>query len=127
MIGLPDDDSKLDNPYSNDSASTPLLPASQGRRSPDHPPQFQSNGPTPSNNVIDIIQEDTWPQYGGEAPPEFAPYEAQHWVNADGNIVSHDPHLNEDGLYLKLSLECFLTISYSPRRGALSLPTILLG
>lgn len=127
MIGLPDDDSKFDNPYSNDSASTPLLPASQGRRSPDHPPQFQSNGPTPSNNVIDIIQEDTWPQYGGEAPPEFAPYEAQHWVNADGNIVSHDPHLNEDGLYLKLSLECFLTISYSPRRGALSLPTILLG
>jgi hypothetical protein len=101
MIGLPDDNSKFDNPYSNDSSSTPLLPASQGRGSLDNPPPFQSNGSTSSNNIIDFIQEDTWAQYGGEAPPEFTPYEAQHWVNADGNIVSHDPHLNEDGSYFE--------------------------
>jgi len=36
---------------------------------------------------------------GGEAspPPEFTPYEAEFFVEDDGDIVSHDQHLNEDG------------------------------
>lgn len=39
---------------------------------------------------------DTFPS-GGEEPPEFTPYEAEHWVSRGGDIISHDPHLNEDG------------------------------
>jgi hypothetical protein len=35
---------------------------------------------------------------GGEEPPEFTPYEAEHWVSRSGDVISHDPHLNEDGV-----------------------------
>ncbi|KAI9459200.1 hypothetical protein BJY52DRAFT_1223198 [Lactarius psammicola] len=28
---------------------------------------------------------------------EFTPYDAEHWVSEDGEVISHDPHLNEDG------------------------------
>lgn len=40
---------------------------------------------------------DTFPA-GGEDPPEFTPYEAEYLVSGNGDIVSHDPHLNEDGV-----------------------------
>ncbi|KAF7985357.1 hypothetical protein HWV62_6581 [Athelia sp. TMB] len=33
-----------------------------------------------------------------DAPPSFAPYEADFSVNSDGTVVSHDPHLNEDAI-----------------------------
>lgn len=32
-----------------------------------------------------------------DPPPEFTPYEAEYELTNDGDIVSHDPHLNEDG------------------------------
>ncbi len=35
----------------------------------------------------------------GEEPPEFTSYEAEHWVSKNGEIISHDPHLNEDGAW----------------------------
>jgi hypothetical protein len=51
--------------------------------------------------------EDTIPAYGSSdsstvfipqtAPPEFSLYEAQFFTVGNGNIVSHDPHLNTDG------------------------------
>lgn len=31
-------------------------------------------------------------------PPGFAPYNAEFFAVSDGNVVSHDPHLNTDGL-----------------------------
>jgi hypothetical protein len=33
-----------------------------------------------------------------DSPPEFAPYEADFFTLKNGWIVSHDPHLNQDGL-----------------------------
>ncbi|EIW86750.1 hypothetical protein CONPUDRAFT_23890, partial [Coniophora puteana RWD-64-598 SS2] len=30
-------------------------------------------------------------------PPAFAPYQASFFVSGSGSVVSHDPHLNEDG------------------------------
>ncbi|KAI0056290.1 hypothetical protein BV25DRAFT_1814257 [Artomyces pyxidatus] len=30
-------------------------------------------------------------------PPDFTPYEAEYWVSEDKSVISHDPHLNEDG------------------------------
>ncbi|KAK0465054.1 uncharacterized protein EV420DRAFT_1637223 [Desarmillaria tabescens] len=32
-----------------------------------------------------------------DPPPEFAPYHAEYFDTGNGNIVSHDPHLNSDG------------------------------
>ena len=44
------------------------------------------------------------PPGGEEPPPEFAPYEAEFFISGK-EIVSHDPHLNEDG-------ECSCFIDY---------------
>jgi len=32
-----------------------------------------------------------------EPPPPFTPYEAEFFESSDGDIISHDHHLNEDG------------------------------
>lgn len=32
-----------------------------------------------------------------ETPPVFTPYEAEFFESDDGDIISHDHHLNEDG------------------------------
>jgi hypothetical protein len=37
------------------------------------------------------------PEVPQEDPPAFAPYEAESWEDDDGNTISHDKHLNEDG------------------------------
>ncbi|KAI0305305.1 hypothetical protein B0F90DRAFT_1703335 [Multifurca ochricompacta] len=58
------------------------------------PPSFEESA---GHIVIDINGiVDAFPT-GGEEPPEFTPYEAEHWVSKNGEIISHDPHLNEDG------------------------------
>jgi hypothetical protein len=59
------------------------------------PPSFQESG----GDAVVVFDEvaDAFPG-GGEEPPQFTPYEAEHWVSRSGNeIISHDPHLNEDG------------------------------
>jgi hypothetical protein len=58
------------------------------------PPSFEESS---GHAVISFDSVfDTFPA-GGEEPPEFTPYEAEHWVSRGGDIISHDPHLNEDG------------------------------
>ena len=32
-------------------------------------------------------------------PPEFTPYEAEHFEVGYSDVVSHDPHLNSDGSF----------------------------
>jgi len=49
------------------------------------------------HTVISFDDGADWFPAGGEEPPEFTPYEAEHWVSMSGEIISHDPHLNEDG------------------------------
>ncbi|KAH9486958.1 hypothetical protein JR316_0001024 [Psilocybe cubensis] len=44
---------------------------------------------------IDIKHNDT-PQ-SEPPPPPFAPYEPEFFVKSDGEVISHDHHLNEDG------------------------------
>ena len=57
------------------------------------PPFYESGG-----DVVLVFDEvaDAFPE-GGEEPPEFTPYMAEHWVSRSGEIISHDRHLNEDG------------------------------
>jgi hypothetical protein len=64
------------------------------------PPSFKESG----GDAIVTFEEvtDVSPAGGeeppkGEEPPEFTPYEAEHWVSGSDKIISHDPHLNEDG------------------------------
>jgi len=58
------------------------------------PPSFGDSG----GDVVLVFDEvaDAFHK-GGEEPPEFTPYEAEHWVSRSGEIISHDTHLNEDG------------------------------
>lgn len=53
------------------------------------------------SNVVDkthFLKEDPFvPPGGEEPPPEFTPYEAEHFTGSYGEIISHDPHLNQDG------------------------------
>ncbi|KAI1797930.1 hypothetical protein LXA43DRAFT_877356 [Ganoderma leucocontextum] len=71
-------------------------------------PSAATSGPSPSSRSS--LPEDTqapryterafenvyFPTGGEEPPPEFTPYEAEFFVSGK-EIVSHDPHLNEDG------------------------------
>ena len=88
--------------------SPPTFPVAGG-------PGFSGAGPsTPSGSQLGpspTFPEDTdVPKYterpielayippgGEEPPPEFTPYEAEFFISGK-EIVSHDPHLNEDGL-----------------------------
>lgn len=37
-------------------------------------------------------------------PPDFSEYQADYSTGSDGNIVSHDKHLNEDGTHYLVGL-----------------------
>ncbi|TFK77124.1 hypothetical protein BDN72DRAFT_754946 [Pluteus cervinus] len=70
----------------------------QGSSSSEPPPPFQDEDPSSS------IPLDSLPDYGygtgpGQdvSPPEFTPYEAEFFLVANDDVVSHDPHLNGDG------------------------------
>ncbi|KAI9433004.1 hypothetical protein H4582DRAFT_2082825 [Lactarius indigo] len=70
----------------------PLLCNSEAGPSDLPPPSFEDG-----HLVFDI---DKFPEpflEGGEDPPEFTPYKAEHWVSNNGEIISHGCHLNEDG------------------------------
>ena len=62
----------------------------------DPPPAFEPEEGLVQRNFVD----DDYSAPGGEPPPDFSPYEAEHFYSSSGNIVSHDPHLNEDGWLL---------------------------
>jgi hypothetical protein len=79
--------SKLDNPYS--LLPSDLLPPHAATQVP--PPPFQEAGSSLMGGEV------VYPHYGEEQPPEFMPYEAKSFTTGDGHVVSHDPHLNEDG------------------------------
>ena len=101
MIGVEDNNSKLDNPYEGGPSTSVAQAGSEARRNgAELPPPFDAAPSAASNSLQHLLHDDVhWNQDGGELPPEFTPYEAEHWVTGDGDIVSHDPHLNEDGMW----------------------------
>lgn len=61
------------------------------------PPTFDESV---NHVLVDLDNEGTdavFPQGGEEPPPSFTPYKAEYFVAKDGNVISHDPHLNQDG------------------------------
>lgn len=68
------------------------------------PPSFEETVGIRSS-VIDELNSNTYAPPGGEEPPPaFVPYEAEYFEDDEGTIVSHDPHLNEDGMTAALLL-----------------------
>lgn len=59
------------------------------------PPPFEQSAGDPV--VLHFSQHETYTAPGGEDPPEFAPYDASYFISGTGDVISHDPHLNEDG------------------------------
>ena len=58
------------------------------------PPPFEATQPSAYSDLDSNVYA---PPGGEDPPPEFVPYEAEYFRTDDGNVVSHDPHLNEDG------------------------------
>lgn len=58
------------------------------------PPPFEASTSDP---VLQVSESEILVPRGGEDPPAFAPYEASYFTSGDGSLISHDPHLNEDG------------------------------
>lgn len=54
------------------------------------------------------------------APPAFAPYEAEFVRSKQGHIISHDPHLNEDGKQWLLFNNPFLMLTRNNQQEKLS-------
>ena len=76
------------------------------------PPSFEESA---GHVVVDLGTVDDIFPAGGEDPPEFTPYDAEHWVTKSGEIISHDRHLNEDGVLwqhvLPFCLLCLMHLS----------------
>ena len=62
----------------------------------DHPRKVEESQPVASASETDHLLLDI-PATNLEPPPEFTPYEAEHFEAACADVVSHDPHLNTDG------------------------------
>ncbi|OAX44267.1 hypothetical protein K503DRAFT_789010 [Rhizopogon vinicolor AM-OR11-026] len=73
-----------DNPHATSSASASHQP----------PPTFEESV---GDHILQFSQDDTFTPVGGEQPPPFVPYDANFFTSHSGDIISHDPHLNDDG------------------------------
>ncbi|KAI0031147.1 hypothetical protein K488DRAFT_25836, partial [Vararia minispora EC-137] len=60
------------------------------------PPSFEHSANDPLFD-FDTDRGFVIPQGGEAPPPDFAPYNAESFISWNGDIISHDPHLNEDG------------------------------
>jgi hypothetical protein len=62
-------------------------------------PTFEEAQAVPDDHVIDFANTTYSLPGGEEPPPEFTPYEAEYFQTGNGDVISHDDHLNEDGGY----------------------------
>ncbi|KAG2159835.1 uncharacterized protein EDB93DRAFT_1244610 [Suillus bovinus] len=60
------------------------------------PPTFEESV---ADNVLHLPENDNlnFAHEDDEEPPAFAPYDAHFFTSRSGDIISHDPHLNDDG------------------------------
>ncbi|KAA1471511.1 hypothetical protein DENSPDRAFT_837516 [Dentipellis sp. KUC8613] len=74
----------------------PQRPAAEaGPSHAEPPPTFEESS---GHVLIDFDQPNGYIPAGGEVPPpDFTPYEAEYFVSKSKEIITHDPHLNQDG------------------------------
>jgi hypothetical protein len=64
-------------------------------KGPSHnPPTFEESA---DHIVLDFSPQQNVPDVNDSSPPEFTPYKADFFKLKNGWIISHDPHLNQDG------------------------------
>ena len=90
----------LDSPTSSNAIAGPsITPSLDAALIPSGPSGKDAEANERSiPNVLEGIDFPV-PAGGEEPPPEFTPYEAEHFATSSGDIISHDKHLNEDGAY----------------------------
>jgi len=93
MIHLPEDDKKFDL-----SEALPAQPSGQPSGSSNI---VSSNGQLEANLLIDFgdAPQNANQSLGLGPPPDFTPYDAEHFEVGYSDVVSHDPHLNSDGSF----------------------------
>ena len=99
---LTEDDKKTIDPSEAIVALTPTGPSASGS-------SITTTTTTPSSSlalVNDSLNNAHRLVEIGDAPlgppPEFTPYEAEHFEVGYSDVVSHDPHLNSDGSFFFL-------------------------
>lgn len=103
MIRLPEDEKKIDSPATTPSSGQPFASGSS-TSTVSSPPLLLNDslngqlGAAETNPLIDLGSS-TSQNIDLGPPPEFTPYEAEHFEVGYSNIVSHDPHLNSDGSF----------------------------
>lgn len=81
---------------SDSSTSTPHDPPLEDERLPTFEEVEHASSSGEARPLIEFTE--TIPGRGGEEPPpEFTPYEAEFTRDGNGDIISHDAHLNTDG------------------------------
>ena len=125
MIVDPTANSTDDKKQLEESLSSQL-----GEASNPAPPPFEFN--QQDHELVDISGTESTPlihtsptDRAHGPPPEFAPYNAEHFSLDNQDIVSHDPHLNADGLcsvYVESHVKS--SLSNNVRRSAVSFFTL---
>jgi hypothetical protein len=97
MIVLDETNPEPDYKYKSDEIRT-TFPSSE---SSEQLPSFEEST---SHVPLGVFQTDHLeghiapdPPYQ-DPPPSFSPYVSSYFAHSDGSIVSHDAHLNEDGI-----------------------------
>ncbi|KAI0756940.1 hypothetical protein C8Q80DRAFT_1131215 [Daedaleopsis nitida] len=95
MIAMSVTDKKAPPYYSDSLETDPAAagPSTGSQLDPLLPPPHDSEVPKYTERAFENVYI---PGGGEEPPPEFTPYEAEFFISGK-EIVSHDPHLNEDG------------------------------
>lgn len=82
----------------SDVEEQPLLEQGSSSRMQLPPPPTFEEAVIQRTSIVDDLNANIYAPPGGEeAPPAFEPYHAEYFEADDGTIVSHDPHLNQDG------------------------------
>jgi hypothetical protein len=80
----------------------PLVASASNAGIIDPPPPFMHDSPASQLLIDDLLPPTTGglhtpPLNDLQPPPEFSPYHAEYFEVGNGDIVSHDSHLNTDG------------------------------
>lgn len=91
MLLSKDKETEAQDDYEEGTIMGPLASSSS------HPPPPFQDEPGESHHLLGAFTDVPPGHHSDMPPPDFAPYEAEHFGIANGDIVSHDPHLNTDG------------------------------
>jgi len=84
-------------------------PLSKFKSAPAPVEQWPDSAPQglPGNTPLDPFQDSNLAQDPyQDLPPNFSVYVPSYFTHSDGSVISHDAHLNEDGIYSLYDYRC---------------------